>query len=452
MKKLPKEILNYFATYTETRFNFRRLINYKWTNDELTLDLSLFPEFQHLLLNKIKGSDISPVSIKAGDFTLFLKKEEVILEIEKLLRGKFNREYLENCIAKEIEDMISSNQIFIAGENGEVALAEGSKEGQELLEKQSQEARQEGIRKYNLSLTRQIETSLTGLQRSFIAKKKEELNADFVLQSIFGVTNYVNQHFQKLKILSGSYTGSTEYIEAVLDYFRDSVEDIAIYDLFYNLQKYAEFIKSGTLFLFFHMLERKNEAYPLYFIELDFRTSNTEVTVSFPRDLIILNAPAINYFKFENVLTIPRASSIATVGNHLGAIEIFLQNQYGFQNPFILETCFGSISPSDEEYPFIRCRIGLQVIVNEDKKLLDYSELMTRTGLGESDKFANFIDQYIRGKVPNYQDEVDLSFREKYSIKKPQRYIPDGPIPVNNSQKRIILAIANGQIGSCNFS
>ena len=46
MNKLPEGILNYFATFTETRFNFRRLINYKWTNNELTLDLSLFPEFQ----------------------------------------------------------------------------------------------------------------------------------------------------------------------------------------------------------------------------------------------------------------------------------------------------------------------------------------------------------------------------------------------------------------------
>ena len=36
MKNLPKEILNYFATFTETRFNFRRLINYKWSNNELT--------------------------------------------------------------------------------------------------------------------------------------------------------------------------------------------------------------------------------------------------------------------------------------------------------------------------------------------------------------------------------------------------------------------------------
>ena len=67
MNKLPKEILNYFATFTETRFNFRRLINYKWTNNELTLDLSLFPSFQSLLLEKIKAGDLSPIAVKPNE-------------------------------------------------------------------------------------------------------------------------------------------------------------------------------------------------------------------------------------------------------------------------------------------------------------------------------------------------------------------------------------------------
>ena len=44
MKKFAKSILNYFATYTETRFNFRKKIDYKWTDDSLTSDLSVFTQ------------------------------------------------------------------------------------------------------------------------------------------------------------------------------------------------------------------------------------------------------------------------------------------------------------------------------------------------------------------------------------------------------------------------
>ena len=37
--RLSANILNYFAAFTETRFNFRTLINYRWTDNELTLIL-----------------------------------------------------------------------------------------------------------------------------------------------------------------------------------------------------------------------------------------------------------------------------------------------------------------------------------------------------------------------------------------------------------------------------
>ena len=78
-------------------------------------------------------------------------------------------------------------------------------------------------------------------------------------------------------------------------------------------QNYSDFVRLGTLYVFFHLLEKGNEAYPLYFIEAEFRISNTEVALSFPRDLMLLNTPAINYFKFASVLTIPRATSIASL-------------------------------------------------------------------------------------------------------------------------------------------
>jgi len=53
MKKFAKSILNYFATYTETRFNFRKKIDYKWTDDSLTSDLSVFPDFQKKILDAL---------------------------------------------------------------------------------------------------------------------------------------------------------------------------------------------------------------------------------------------------------------------------------------------------------------------------------------------------------------------------------------------------------------
>jgi hypothetical protein len=442
MNKLPKEILNYFATFTETRFNFRRLINYKWTNNELTLDLSLFPSFQSLLLKKIKGADLSPVTIKQNEYSVVISKDALRTEVETLLQSNFNKDYLDKCLNDEYA-LIIQNKAFIAGEDGEVVPAEDNEAGRNLLAQQKALAVAEGVRTYNLALRRAFEKALNNIQDKIVQQKKAELNIEYTPSSIFGIANYVNQKFEQIKSISSHFTDSDHYIKSLSEYFTNSIDDIVIYDLYYNLQKYADFTKLGTLYLFFHMLENSGETYPLYFVEVEYRTSSTEVTISFPRNLILLNTPAINYFKYNSVLTVPRASSIAGMNAHLGAMERFIQTQYGFQTPFIMEPAFNRITHSDDKFPSIKSRIGLQTITNEDKKLLDYSELMTKMEMNEESKFSDFIDQYVRGTVPNHQEEVDREYLQKYSIKSPQRYISNNPLPLNNSQKRILLALSN---------
>ncbi|MBW6484996.1 MAG: AAA family ATPase [Syntrophobacterales bacterium] len=442
MKKLPKEILNYFATFTETRFNFRRLINYKWTNNELTLDLSLFPTFQTRLLQKIKTGDLSPVTIKQNEYTIVISKEVLQLDVEALLQNKVNKSYLDKCLTDEYA-LIAQNKAFIADQRCEIVPEEDDPAGHELLTRQKSLALKEGLRTYNLALRREFEKTLNKLHEKVVEQKKDELNIEHVPSSIFGGTNYVNQKFEQIKAIGNNFTDSNSYIQSLLEYFRKSIDDIVIYDLYYNLQKYADFTKLGTLYLFFHMLVDNGEAYPLYFIEVEYRTSSSEVTLSFPRNLMLLNTPAINYFKYDSVLTIPRASSITAMNAYLGAMETFIQTQYGFQTPFITEPSFNRITHVDNKFPAIKNRIGFQTIMNEDKKLLDYSELMTKTEMNPEGKFSDFIDQYVRGSVPNHQEEVDRKFLEKYSIKNPARYISNSPLPLNNSQKRILLALAN---------
>ncbi len=443
MNKLPKEILNYFATFTETRFNFRRLINYKWTNNEFTLDLSLFPEFQLLLLNKIKDGDLSPVAVKKNEYTLVLSKDSLLIEVKKLLQGHFGADYLEQCIKDEYTQIAERSPLFTADKGGSLSLTEDNEKGQELLVEQKALAQKEGIRTYNLALRRKFERTLNDLQDKVLEQKKAELNIKHTPSSIFGVANYVNQQFDQINGIGSNFTDSQKYIEEITNFFSESIDDIVIYDLYYNFQRYTDYAQLGTLFVFFHMLERDGEAYPLYFVEVEYRTSNSEVTLSFPRNLMLLNTPAVNYFKFNSVLTVPRASSITKTKGHLGAMETFIQTQYGFQAPFILEPSFNTVTHADGRFPQIKNRIGLQTVTNEDRKLLDYSELMTRMELGESSKFSDFIDQYVKGTVPNHQEEVDREYLENYALKSPARYISNSPIPVNNSQKRILLALSN---------
>lgn len=235
--KLPKEILNYFATFTETRFNFRRLINYKWTNSELTLDLSFFPEFQRTLLKKIEAGDLSPLSIKQKEFSIVISKDSLLLEIKKLLQGNFNAVYLEKCIQAEFSQVAEQNQLFVVEANdGELKLAPGNEDEQELLAQQKELAQKEGIRSFNLAFRRKFEEVLNLVQDKIVEQKKVELNIEHAPATIFGVTNYVTQHFEQLKRMSRSFTDSEQYLSDILVYFSDSIDDIVIYDLYYNFQ------------------------------------------------------------------------------------------------------------------------------------------------------------------------------------------------------------------------
>ena len=194
MKRLPKEILNYFAAFTETRFNFRRLINYKWTNNELTLDLSLFATFQQELLQKINDGNLTPIIIKQGEYTISIPKDSILVGIENLLKDNFNKDYLEKCIAEEYEQVAEQNISFIAGDDGDLIIAQDNEAGKVLLAQQKELSQQEGIRAFNIAFRRQLERLLNELMEKIVEQMKEELNIEYVPTSIFGVANYITQH------------------------------------------------------------------------------------------------------------------------------------------------------------------------------------------------------------------------------------------------------------------
>ena len=101
--RLSANILNYFAAFTETRFNFRTLINYRWTDNELTLDLGIFQKFQDELLQRIKNGDSAPFTVRNNEHVLLLSGDDVLLEINKALSDKFGLEYLKSCVEQEIQ-------------------------------------------------------------------------------------------------------------------------------------------------------------------------------------------------------------------------------------------------------------------------------------------------------------------------------------------------------------
>ena len=445
INRLPLSILNYFAAFTETRFNFHTLINYRWTNDELTLDLSLFRDFTQMLFERIKSGDIAALSVRPNEHTLSLLGEDILIEIEKALSNKFDISYLNTCIEQERQKLNErQNTNLLSQEGAQTDDGKGTVEIDD--EKIRQKAFREGTQKFNRAIRKQIESILIDLQDKQIERLKQELGIEHVPASIFNSTHYLNRHFDALQLLAADSNGEEAYFKKLPQYFRDNIQDVVLYDLFILIQKYARFNTTGTQYLFFHELNKSDknglpESYPIFFVEADFDVSNAEIIVSFPRNLVLINAPAVNYFKFPSVLTTSRSSTWQDTVQGLGEIEVFLQAQYGWIEPFALESEFKQITAPEKMYPNIKCRIGFQVVRKENKKLLDYSEIMTLIGAGGKSKFNDFISQYIGGNVENTKDEVDKQYNDNFPLKSPKRYISDNPLNLNNSQKRILLSL-----------
>lgn len=413
--RLASSILNYFAAFTETRFNFRTLINYRWTDNELTLDLSIFQDFQDQLIARIMCGDQSPIAIKSNEHVLKLSGDKVFLGISRELSERFGPDYLKGCVE---------------------------------VEKQNRIAFLEGCRKYNLALRRQVERILLDLQQQEIARLKEETGLEHVPASTFNSSNYLKGHFDSLQAQARESKSVEEYFGRVKGHFSNGIEDINLYDLFISLQKYARFNVAGTTYLFFHELHKEaengsSEDYPVFFVEVTPVPEVNEVKVLFPRDLLLINTPAVNYFKFPSVLTTSRASTFKDATGNLSGMEVFLQTHYGLDKPFVLGSRFGTIKPPEDSFPDIRCRIGFQGVRDENKKLLDYSEIMARLQAGEESKFVDFVSDYVDGNVENTQDETDTDFNKRYPIKSAKRYISDNPLNLNTYQKRILLALHN---------
>ncbi|MBU4002365.1 MAG: hypothetical protein KKB94_08610, partial [Proteobacteria bacterium] len=444
--RLPLSILNYFAAFTETRFNFRTLINYRWTNDELTLDLALFRAFSREIFERIKSGTNTSISIHSEEHTLSLSGEDILIEIEKALSGKFDPLFLSACIAQEFEKLNEQQKTTLISEDGTQAA-----DASVIIEpddKLRRKAFREGTRKYNRAIRKQIETVLIDLQDRYIDGLKQEMGIEHVPASIFNPTHYLNRHFDALQLLAGGSSGEAEYFQKLTQYFRENIEDVVLYDLFILIQKYARFNATGSQYLFFHELNKKDdhglsESYPIFFVEVEFGVANKEIVVSFPRNLLLINAPAVNYFKFPSVLTTSRSSTWKNAIRGLGEIEVFLQAQYGWTEPFVLESEFKKITAPDNIYPDIKCRMSFQVVRKEDKKLLDYSEIMTLIAAGGSSKFNEFISQYIGGNVENTKDAVDKQYNDHFPLKSPKRFISDNPLNLNSSQKRVLLSLDN---------
>jgi hypothetical protein len=431
MQDFLKNILNYYAAFTETRFSSRSTLKYQWTNDvSLTLDVTFFPEFRRFWLDKIASVDAKPVDIRPRQYAIPLSVPSFRERLESELHGGHDLNALKSFICHEIEREPKPEP---PPEEREIFL--------------------EGTRQYNLSLRKAIEGIVKGLQKESL----ERLQAEYLIRQFpplsLNLRNLTQEIFRTLQGIAQTARDEDDYFGQLSAYLQGRDYDLVLFDLYYLLAGYRSASDLGSVYLFFDSIggdpgKEKGEIqaeYPLFFIEVTFGSeAGDSIRLQIPNDFILINTPALNTFEFDSILTLPRASSFKEAVLTLKQLDRSLDAEYQVPRQEItLSDGFYQLTGKAHNRPPVRYRLGFQIIRDEDKRLLDYSELMTRIERGMASKLGGLVDTYVHKNVINTTEETERNYRERYPSGSSRSFIADNPLPLNIEQKKILLALAN---------
>jgi hypothetical protein len=159
MIAFAKSILNYFATFNETRFRFSKKVAYTWTSDIFTFDLSVFPNFEAVLLDAVAVNRRLSINVREGEHAVTLDGSSFKTEMASALNGAYGADYLKSCLEKA-RDQLQTTQaakLLPVDEEAQVQSPASSPEFETRVYL-------DGTRQYCLSLRREVGRLLTKLQ------------------------------------------------------------------------------------------------------------------------------------------------------------------------------------------------------------------------------------------------------------------------------------------------
>ena len=427
MRNFTKSILNYFAAFSETRFRFSRKLPYEWSEDSFTLDLSVFPDFQRLLLDSVAQGHPFRLEVHGGEYTVPLDSSEIKKNLLCTLQEKLNQTYLQENI----------NQIL------EKLREEFPDDDPMKLEAR---ALSDGLREFNLAFRKEALQSLTAIQALKIEELRAKLGFHSVPPSSFNPQREIQKLYNDVQALSRDRKTPAGYIDEVIAYIQSQDFDFVMFDLHLVLRSYNQLLGAQSLYVFFHEIAKEDQRYPVFSVEVEIHDGDRAIVIETARDVIMLNTPAINNFEFDTVLTTPRACRFEDGGHTIPVMERFLQAKYNVTENFLLANHFRPLVK--EKLPTVSYRIGLQAVREENRRILDYSELITSIDQGAGRKFSEMVSRYVDGNVVNTSEEIQDTYIKTYPWKSVERIVPKTmtvPLSLNEAQKKILIAAEKGK-------
>ena len=442
MSEFVKEVAKYFMEFLETDFHKRRIPKRNTNNmtkkgDRVGINLEKYPalkeKLRELFNNGLVAHNRDYFTLKKGQFTTDNSNE--LQDIERTISRFIDQNW---------EDIINKTQaLFEAAEHCE----QGNRD--EFLEKSENMIREvlkkdfidpfledlnEPLESLNLAdedNKSQFESEISDLLFSTFKDGGTEIfQTFFEEQTGFDWSGALHDAFP-LPEIKGKLLDLSNKILVIPDAFQ------TFYEIHKNMGDKEE------IYLYFYEITHEGDKFPIFYAPITVEESHDEFKLKFDRRIFI-NIKAINFVaekikkppcQLERIIYLNNGENFEqTVQETIGEIgNIFgLRDSIDVKNSNLEKTQREATSLSNKSYLFLFDKSD-EALINDYEEILKGDDNLLKD-------FESLLNTFIDGGHPSIRTEVEQEWRNKNT---PQKLIIESPVPLNEEQKQVLIALKN---------
>ena len=442
-----KEVAKYFMNFLDTDFKKGRIPKRNTVQNtqnglKVGFDLKKYPKLKKNLLTILNnGFEKEELKIKKREYTSNIPDFFSFLIISKI--GDISEENVE-IVFSEIQKTIK--------ENANSYTKEYDKFLEETIEKTKYIFTKNLILPFldeldkpleNLDMTDensryQLETDMVDSLFSLFEEKYRE-----ILQSAFQNPENFNPRDSFREIIK-----LPEIKNNLINFINNIVIGDAFHDI-YQLYRNTKVIDKTEIYIYFYEIALGKVKFPLFYVPITIKKDENKFTFQFEKRLFI-NTKAINFVVQEYNLQVQKKSTLAGEferilyinGEHnflsvLDNIIKKIENFFEFKENIDLSNA--ELQKSENLICSISNKCYIYLFDKSDEALInDYEEILNDNGV-IIENFSKLVNGFIEEeRTEPYMKEIYNEWQEKNI---PQKLVFESPIPLNDEQKQILMAL-----------
>jgi superfamily I DNA and/or RNA helicase len=448
-----REVAKYFMNFLETDFKKRRIPK-RNTNKRIQtgltigFDLEKYSKLKSSFFASLRsGFSKSTLSIKKGDFTANIPDR-----LFKLIGSKIDdiSDQNFNNIFEQIEEVVEELYVKYSKEY-DIFCEQSIDRTKSILATQLINSFLDELYKPLQNLGLADDNSLFQLEIEIIDAVFEVFADKYV--DILQVV-YTNKDFDLQNKLS-AIINLDEIKNTLNKFFKSFSTADAFFDIS-HLFRNNKLIDKTEVYLYFFEITVEKEKFPVFYTPIEITEENDKLILSFEKRLFV-NTKAIDFVvqevnkqsggrstlsgKFDRILYVNGEENFqATLQEYISTLETF------FELKGNIDLKDSSLQKNTSIFNSLSNKSYLYIFDKSDESLInDYEEILSGDKPEVLGNFTSLIKSFIKDEPKPFYDEIRSEWKSRSY---PEKLIFESPIPLNEEQKQVLMALHKPD---CNF-